>query len=203
LLRRVQHREITKAYPGLIDAVSRIGGIQIQGGPASAATCSNALAAADTIPALNRPEAVCSIAGPKGQREVPVENFCVGPAGRLCGQVNSWSACACRREAPIPVRRTCASFRRNEMDIAVVGAASASCWIHKSRCTAARVALAAVAPTPLLVPEAGAGSSTPVSMLPRLKKAANLARAAAKPISDMRATPTIAGTSSPCWSSGR
>ena len=57
---------------------------------------------------------------------------------------------------------------------------------NKTRCTAARVALAAVAPTPLLVNEAGAALVDGALSDTLIEKAAGLARAAARPISDMR-----------------
>jgi carbon-monoxide dehydrogenase medium subunit len=73
------------------------------------------------------------------------------------------------------------------MDIAVVGAGvSVTLDASKTKCTAARIALAAVAPTPLLVPEAGAalvGTSLTDADLDRV---ATLARDAARPITDMR-----------------
>ena len=59
----------------------------------------------------------------------------------------------------------------------------------KAKCTAARVALAAVAPTPLLVADAGAALVDGTLDDALIDKAASLAQAAAKPISDMRGTP--------------
>jgi CO/xanthine dehydrogenase FAD-binding subunit len=76
---------------------------------------------------------------------------------------------------------------RNEMDIAVVGAGvSVTLDAARRRCTGARVALAAVAPTPLLVPEAEAALVDGELSDALLEKAAQAARAAARPISDMR-----------------
>src|SRR5439155_14898214 len=75
----------------------------------------------------------------------------------------------------------------NEMDIAVVGAGVAVTLDEsRNRCVAARVALAAVAPTPLLVPEAGAALLDGPLTEAAIDKAATLAQAAARPISDMR-----------------
>jgi carbon-monoxide dehydrogenase medium subunit len=76
---------------------------------------------------------------------------------------------------------------RNEMDIAVVGAGVALTLDDKRKtCVSGRIALAAVAPTPLLVPEAGAALIGSFLTEPDIERAAALAQAAAKPISDMR-----------------
>jgi carbon-monoxide dehydrogenase medium subunit len=77
---------------------------------------------------------------------------------------------------------------RTEMDIAVVGAGVSVTLDKGGRCTAARVAIGAVAPTALLVPAAGdalVGSTVDEDALGR---AADLARAAARPIDDKRGT---------------
>jgi len=78
---------------------------------------------------------------------------------------------------------------RNEMDIAVVGVGSAlTLGDDGATVTAARIALGAVAPTPLLVNEAGAALvGKPISDA-TIAQAAAAAQAAARPISDMRGT---------------
>jgi carbon-monoxide dehydrogenase medium subunit len=73
------------------------------------------------------------------------------------------------------------------MDIAVVGAGVAvTLDAARQRCTAARVSLGAVAPTPLLVSEAAAVLLGGPLTDALIDKAAALAREAARPISDMR-----------------
>jgi carbon-monoxide dehydrogenase medium subunit len=182
-----EHAEIARAYPGLIDAVSLIGGIQIQSRASVGGNLCNASPAADSIPPLIALEAVALIAGPGGTREVPVENFCTAP-GRTVLQRGEFLV---SMRLPPPKSHSGAQYLRfiprNEMDIAVVGAGVAvTLDASRTRCTAARVALAAVAPTPLLVPEAGAALADGPLTDALIDKAAALARAAAKPISDMR-----------------
>ena len=148
-----EHEQIAKAYPGLIDAASLIGGIQIQSRASLGGNLCNASPAADSIPPLIALEAVCVIAGPEGTREVPVEKFCTAPGKTVLGPGEFLVSL----KFPPPKPRSGASYLRfiprNEMDIAVVGAGvSVDLDDAKKQCTAARVALAAVAPTPLLVP---------------------------------------------------
>jgi carbon-monoxide dehydrogenase medium subunit len=177
---------VAKAYPGLIDAVALVGGIQIQSRASVGGNLCNSSPAADTIPALIALEAVAVIAGPKGEREVAVEQFCTGP-GR---NVLTAGEFLVRLRLPPPKPRSGASYLRfiprNEMDIAVVGAGAAVTLDGGGRCVAARIALGAVAPTPLLVPEAAAALVGGPLNDTTIEKAAALARAAARPISDMR-----------------
>src|SRR5206468_2050142 len=70
---------------------------------------------------------------------------------------------------------------------AVAGAAaSVTLDDKKKRCLAARIALAAVAPTPLLVADAAAALVDGALTDSLIDQAASLAQSAAKPISDMR-----------------
>ena len=178
---------ICRAYPGLYDAVSLVGGIQIQSRASVGGNLCNASPAADTIPPLIVYEATCLIAGPKGTREVPVEQFCTAPGKNVLGKGEFLLSV----RIPPPGARSGAHYQRfiprNEMDIAVAGSAAAVRLDEsKTRCVAARVALSAVAPTPLLVAAAGkAMLEGPVSEA-LIAKAAGIAQVACKPISDMR-----------------
>jgi carbon-monoxide dehydrogenase medium subunit len=182
-----EHRDIARIYPGLNDAAYLIGGIQIQSRASVGGNLCNASPAADTIPPLIACEAVCLIAGPDGTREVPVENFCTAP-GRT---VLTRGEFVVSLRLPPPKKHSGAHYQRfiprNEMDIAVVGVgASVTLDESRTRCLAGRIALAAVAPTPLLVPEAGAALVDGPLSDQLIKRAAALAQAAARPISDMR-----------------
>lgn len=178
---------IAKAYPGLIDAASLVGGIQIQSRASVGGNLCNASPAADTIPPLIVHEAVCVIAGPKGTREVPAETFCTAP-GRTCLERGEMLV-SLRLPPPKPGfgARYFRFIPRNEMDIAVVGVGVAlTLDASKSKCTAARIALGAVGPTPILASDAGAALVNGAIDDAHIAKAAQLAQTAAKPISDMR-----------------
>ncbi len=182
-----EHPDIPRRYPGLFDAASLIGGIQIQNRASVGGNLCNASPAADTIPALIVHEAVCDIAGPGGTREVPVEKFCSAPGRTVLGK----GEFLLRLRLPPPRPRSGSHYQRfiprNEMDIAVVGVGAAVTLDEgKTRCVAARVAVGAVAPTPLLVPEAGTALVDGPITDALIDRAAKAAQAAARPISDMR-----------------
>ena len=73
------------------------------------------------------------------------------------------------------------------MDIAVAGV-GASVVLDDGTFRSARVSLASVAPTPLFVREAGEALAGQRVNKASVQKAAELAKAAAKPITDMRGT---------------
>jgi carbon-monoxide dehydrogenase medium subunit len=182
-----EHPGLPRAYPGLIDAVSLIGGIQIQSRASVGGNLCNASPAADTIPPLIAAEAVCVTAGPGGTRELPVEQFCVAPGRNALGRGEMLVSLRLPPPRPHSGSAYLRFIPRNEMDIAVVGAGvSVTLDSSRTRCAAARVSLAAVAPTPLLVLEAAAALVGSALTEADFDKAAELARAAARPISDMR-----------------
>jgi len=184
-----EHEAVQANYPALVDSTSLIGAIQIQSRASVGGNLCNASPAADSIPTLIALEAVCEIAGPNGRRKLPVEDFCTGPGQNALEPGEFLVALF----LPLPRPHSGAFFNRfiprNEMDIAVTNAA-ASVVLNddKTACVSARVAIGAVAPTPLLVQEAGATLvGHPLSDL-AIEAAAEAARSAARPISDMRGT---------------
>ena len=184
-----ENAEIASLYPGLVDAGELVGGTAIQSRASFGGNLCNSSPAADTIPALIAQEAVCVIAGPGGRREVPVESFCTAPGRNVLGR---GELLACLR-IPTPRPNSGAHYLRfiprNEMDIAVVGA-GAAVVLNDAGDTfvSGRIGLGAVAPTPLLVEEAGEVlSGSPVSDAV-IDQAAAAASRAARPISDMRGT---------------
>ena len=150
-----EHPTLRKAYPGLIDAAELIGGVQIQNRASFGGNLCNSSPAADSIPALIVHYAICRIAGPEGTREVPVEHFCTSPGKNVLGP----SEILVSFLIPPPGANFGAAYLRfiprNEMDIAVVGCgASVQLSADRKTFTRSRVALGAVAPTPLLVESA-------------------------------------------------
>jgi xanthine dehydrogenase FAD-binding subunit len=180
---------VANAYPGLMDVAHLIGGTQIQGRASMGGNLCNASPAADSTPTLIAHSAVAVIAGPNGRRELPVEEFCTGP-GQTALQSGEFLLYL---NIPAPVEGFGGAYRRfiprNEMDIAVVGCgASVVLDESRTRIESARVALGAVAPTPLFIPDAGDALAGKEATPEALEEAARIAQDAAKPISDMRGT---------------
>lgn len=192
-----EHAELRRLWPGLAESVGLIGSTQIQGRGSVGGNLCNASPAADTTCALIANRAQCVIAGPNGERTVPVDAFCVGP-GRTVLQFGELLVAI---HVPRPAARTADAYLRliprTEMDIAVVGAGVSVTLDAAGVCTAARVAIGAVAPTALRVPDAEqALTGSPLDEA-SLRRAGEAAAAAARPIDDKRGTAvyrrTVAG----------
>jgi CO/xanthine dehydrogenase FAD-binding subunit len=183
-----EHREVRRLWPGLVEAAHLIGSTQIQGRGSIGGNLCNASPAADTTCALIVNRAECVIAGPRGGRVVPVEQFCTGPGQTLLSRDELLVAL----RVPRPPARTADAYLRliprSEMDIAVAAAGASLTVDPDGVCTSARVAIGAVGPIGLVVPEAAdavVGSRLDPTALQR---AAEAASAAARPIDDKRGT---------------
>ena len=183
-----EHPELKAMWPGVVESAELIGSTQIQGRASMGGNLCNASPAADTVPALIAARATCTVAGPQGRREIPVEAVCTGP-----GQTS-----LARGEFVVsfhlparPAHSGDAYLRfipRTEMDIAVVGAGVSLTLDTTGTCTRAEVSLGAVAPTALRVHEAAAalvGTRLDDDAMEALARAAS---AACRPIDDKRGT---------------
>jgi len=183
-----EHPGLKKAWPGLVEAAKLIGSTQIQARATLAGNLCNASPAADSVPAMIVARVTCVIAGPGGRREVPVETICTGPGKTSLARGEIIVAF---KLPPRPKHSGDAYLRfipRTEMDIAVVGCGVNLTLDAGGVCSDARVALGAVAPTAVLVPEGAkalVGRKLDDAALKALDAAA---RQACKPIDDKRGT---------------
>lgn len=178
------HPAIAKRYAALVQCIEEVGAWPLRNRATLAGNVCNASPAADTAIALLALEASVGIDGPKGVRKLPLSEFFKGPGKTALegGEIVT--------ELVLP--ETTADFaakylrlsRRKGMDLATVG-------VLVTRANGKgphRVALCAVAPTPLRVRQAeqlldGDGLSSAT-----IQKAAQLAAVACSPITDLRGT---------------
>ncbi len=184
-----ENKDVISNYPGINDAATLIGSIQIQGRATLGGNLCNSAPSADAIPPIIVLGGVANISGPNGSRQVPVEDFCTGPGqnvlqpGEILISIN----------LPAPQAHSGANYLRfiprNEMDIAVAGVGSSVVLDASGQnFVSGRIALASVAPTPVLAKDAGDSlAGKPVSDA-TIDEAAQKAMADAKPINDMRGT---------------
>lgn len=172
-------------YPALAEAAGVVGSIQVRNLATLGGNLCNAAPSADTAPALIVLAATAIIAGSDSTRELPVEELFQGPGrsalqpGEIlvairCPAATAHSGSAYLRHTP-----------RAELDIAVVGAAAAL-RLDGDTIAEARVALGAVAPVPLRLPEVEAALRGHAPTPATLAAAAELAAGEVRPISDQR-----------------
>lgn len=186
-IRIARHEDVRAHYPSLVELASLIGGTAIQGRASIGGNLCNAAPSADSVPLLIALSAVARIAGPNGVREIPVEDFCVAPGKNALGAGEFLVDLFIPKPGPGFKAHYLRFIPRNEMDIAVVGVGASATVGADGRITSARLALASVAPTPLFVREVTGALVGQAPTAEAIAKAAALAEAAAKPISDMRA----------------
>lgn len=183
-----EHPTLKADWPGVVEAANLIGSTQVQGRATMGGNLCNGSPAADSVPGLIAAGAKVAVAGPKGRREVPVEDIMVGPRKLSIGRdeiiVSFLLPARGARAADAYLR----FIPRTEMDIAVVGCGVSLALDASGVCTAARVALGAVAERPLLVADAAAAMVGKKIDAGVLEKVAAAASAACRPIDDKRGT---------------
>jgi carbon-monoxide dehydrogenase medium subunit len=183
-----EHPVLDRFWPGLIEATHLIGSTQIQGRASLGGNLCNASPAADSTCALIVNRARCVIAGPAGERTVAAEAFCTAPGRTVLERGEILVAIDLPRPAAGTADAYLRLIPRSEMDIAIAGAAASVTLDPSGVCTAARIAVGAVAPTALLVTAAAAALVGSHLDDDAIGRAAEAARAVARPIDDKRGT---------------
>jgi carbon-monoxide dehydrogenase medium subunit len=177
---------VRERYRALADGAEVVGSIQTMNMATIGGNVCNAAPSADTAPPLLTYEAVAIIAGPKGERDVPIEEFWLGPnqttlqQGELLRELRLPAPAA--NTGGVYVRQT----PRKQMDIAVVGVAVLLTLGQGDRIERARIALGAVAPTPIRARKAEAALEGKEASEALFAQAAETATSEASPIGDVR-----------------
>jgi aerobic carbon-monoxide dehydrogenase medium subunit len=176
---------VRSAYPALAESGALVGSVQVRNLATVGGNLCNAAPSADMAPPLLALDADAIIVGPRGRRRVPLASFFVGVRRTVLAP----DELLVEFIVPDPGPRSGGQYLRHtprrELDIAVVGVAS-QVSLRDGVCASARIALAAVAPTPvraLAAEQALVGQALTPEVIDH---AATLAVDAARPISDQR-----------------
>ena len=181
-------RELSgSAWQALAEAASLVGSPQIRNLATLGGNICNASPAADTVPSLLVLDAQVELVSARGRRTVPLSEFFLGP-GRTILELDEIMASVLIPEPPPGAVATYLKHSpRRAMDLAVVGVGILLARVEGQ--IEARIALGAVAPTPLRARQA----ERLLGQAPHLSDeliadAARLAAQEARPISDVRAS---------------
>jgi len=178
---------LQKKYPVIADAAGKLGSAAIRNVATIGGNLCNAAPSADTAPPLIGLSAQAKIAGPDGERIVPLEDFFTGPGssalktGELLTEI----------QVPVPPPGTKGKYLkhgRSPVDLAVVGVAAIMILDAGETCRDIKIVLGAVAPTPIRAKKAEEtlrGKKVEPSLI---EKAAQVASEEAQPITDVRAS---------------
>jgi len=178
-------RHTRSAYPALAESGALVGSVQIRNLATVGGNLCNAAPSADMAPPLLALEAEAVIAGLRGRRRVPLSTFFTGVRKTVLAP----DEMLVELIVPAPGPRSGGQYLRHtprrELDIAVVGVAS-QVTLSDGVCRKARIALAAVAPTPIRATAAEQALEGQPLTPQQIARAAQLAVEAARPISDQR-----------------
>jgi carbon-monoxide dehydrogenase medium subunit len=136
---------IQQHLPALVEAAEVVGSVQIRNRATLAGNICNCSPAADTAPPLLVYGADVVVAGPDGERRVPVDDFIVGPNKTVLGRCELVTAI----EVPLPTRRVGSAYvrhtRRKGTDLASI---TLCCSVDDTGTT--RLAYGSVGPRPFL-----------------------------------------------------
>lgn len=180
------HAELVVALPALAAAVAVVGGPPVRSRATVGGNLCNASPAADASMPLLALGATVSVQGPRGTREMALMELFAAPRRTTLAVGEVLTAVL----LPAQPTRSSSAFQRltrSAMDIALVNAAARVVLDARGKVTDLTVALGAVGPTPVLVPGLAALHGRSVDDA-ALEQVAALARAAAKPIDDVRAS---------------
>ena len=176
---------VNATYPAIAESGALVGSVQIRNLATLGGNLCNAAPSADMAPPLLALDAEAVIAGPRGTRRVPFASFFLGVRRTVLAPGELLVEIA----VPDPGPHSGGNYRRHtprrELDIAVVGVAS-QLTLSKGVCTKARIALAAVAPTPVRATGAERLLEGHPVTPDLIERAARAAVEAARPISDQR-----------------
>jgi len=178
---------VRRHYPGIVEAANCIAAVQVRNLATVTGNLCAAVPSADMAPILLAHGAKLRVVSTEGERVIPAGRFFTGPRRTVLGPTDVMVAV----EVPPPAAGSGDANLRQGGRVALslpMAAVAAVVGMDGEVCTQAAVALGAVAPTPILVPGVGEHLGGKPLTAEVLQRAAELAAADARPISDVRAS---------------
>lgn len=172
--------------PLLVEAAATVGAVQTQNRGTIAGNIGNASPAGDLLPPLLALDAVVKLSNQGGERQVPLSEFLLGPGktdlsqGEIIHHISFEILDAGTRSTFIKLGN------RRGMAISVVNTAVVLKINHEENVEDVRIALGAVAPTPIRCPEAETLLLGKKATSTLLEEVAETAADESSPISDIR-----------------
>jgi CO/xanthine dehydrogenase FAD-binding subunit len=179
--------ELARRASALVEAARVLGSVQIRTMATVGGNLCHATPSAEMPPALLVHDAVAEIAGPGGERSLPLSELFAGPGQTTLGLGELLTAVSLRVPAGAAGSCYLRQTVRWSMDLAGVGVAAAV-EVEGTRVVRAGIALCAVAPVPLLVAEAAEAVVGTELSAEDADEAGARAAAACSPITDARGT---------------
>lgn len=182
-----ENKALVKAWPGVVEATNLIGSDQIQSRATMVGNLCNASPAADSVPAMVAAGAKATVVGKTKRRTVKVEDVVTGPGSTSLAKGELIESITLPKGGANVGDAYLRFIPRTEMDIAVVGA-GVCLTLAKGVIKSAKIALGAVAPTVVVVPDAADAIIGTTLDDEALEKLAAACSAACNPIDDKRGT---------------
>lgn len=181
-----QDATVRARYSALAAGAAAFAGVQVRNLATVAGNVCNASPAGDTLPALLAYDAQCRIVSSDGERWLPLAEVFTGPGQTALAAGEIMTQLRLPTPAPNSGGLYIKHSPRGAMDISAVGAASVVSIGSDGNCASVRIALGAVAPTPM---RAFGAEGRLVGQPPTDANIAESARIAAQscsPIADVR-----------------
>lgn len=182
----ITHGRLAARYPVLIQAAGRLGSAQIRNAATVGGNLCNCSPCADTATPLLVLGARVRLAAAGGERELPLEDFIVGP-GQTCSPPDEVLTAIVLPEPDPSGKGWFEKKGRVRMDLAI---ASVCAWLDLDgdTCTKARLAAGSSAPVPIRLTQAEVVLEGQALTPELASKAGERAAAQVSPISDLRAS---------------
>jgi carbon-monoxide dehydrogenase medium subunit len=172
-------------YPGLAQAARELGSIQVRHRATVVGNICRASPSADTLPPLIADGATVRIYGPVGERTVALEAFCTGPGKTVLAPGELVTEIAVPPPPPRTGKHYLKHGRRKAMELATVGV-GVTLTLDGGACREIRIALGAVAPTPIRARQAEDALRGRTLDGATIEAAARIAMSECRPISNVR-----------------